>query len=353
MRFSAQADRDSFIEASNSINDMGIKFDTFIFRVTQFTVGGKDRKVLLLERFFGFDGICLGSEAGMARDEAEHSDGDIFGFGRSEHFLNHLSIRILPVRMQYARVNSETDTVAVILTKTSSFNSLVEAGSVQFVLPDCLVAVDAPGNDRLIIRFNGKQIVYICAFGEQHKICVWQTREELDKLRCKISNVVKGKRVEHFAHIEAYFSSQQPGVGELSDLLKHCVVVDIDFYKWVVFAINKRKITVRAAIRTTIGNWNEFVIRPAANTKAELPVKFINERICLTNHQSSFTFDKRLTERMSGGRGISLTADSFDLSGGKKLNNPLCFAGLGDSIPKQNRIRFEFSGCIHKHYYFN
>ena len=60
---------------------MGIKFDTFIFGVTQFAIRSEVSQVLLLERFFCFDGICLSGKTRMARDETERSEGDIFGFG--------------------------------------------------------------------------------------------------------------------------------------------------------------------------------------------------------------------------------------------------------------------------------
>jgi len=54
--FTAQADRDGFIEAANGIDDMGIKFDTFVFGITQFSIRSEFGQVLFLERFFYIDG---------------------------------------------------------------------------------------------------------------------------------------------------------------------------------------------------------------------------------------------------------------------------------------------------------
>jgi hypothetical protein len=330
--FPAQADRNGFIKAANGIDDMGIKFDTFIFGVAQFPIGSEVGEVLLLECFFGFDGIRLGSEAGMAGDEAEHSDSDILRLGRCEHFLNHFGIRVLPAGMQDAGVDSEADTKPVILAASGGVDAFVEVGGIKFILIDCLTAIDAPGDDGLVIGFDGKQIADICAFGKQHKEGVGESRKEINEYRREVCNVVEGEGVEHFAHIEADFV--QRASGEFGDLLKHCVVVDVDFDEGVVFAINERKIAIRATIRTAIGDGNEFVIWSAAKAGTELPVEFVNERGGMTNHQGSFAFDKGLANRMSGGRGISLMADSFDLCGGEKLDDSLRLACLGDFFPK-------------------
>ena len=105
----------------------------------------------------------------MAGDEAECSEGDIFGFGGCEHFLNHISVGGLPVRMQDAGVDSEADAVAMLLAEPSSVDSFVEVSGIEFVLPDCFGTIDTPGNDCLVIWFSRKQITDICAFGEQHK----------------------------------------------------------------------------------------------------------------------------------------------------------------------------------------
>ena len=134
---------------------MGIKFDTFIFGVTQFAIGSEHSQKLLLERFFCFYWICLGGETRMAGDKTERSEGDIFWFGGCKRFLNHIGVSGLPVRMQDAGVDSEADTVAVLLTEPSGVDSLIEVGGIKFVLPDCFTTVDTPGNDCLVIRFYG------------------------------------------------------------------------------------------------------------------------------------------------------------------------------------------------------
>jgi hypothetical protein len=330
-RFPAQTDRYGFIEAANGIDDMGIKFDSFIFGVSQFSIRGEVGQVLLLEQFFGLGGICLNGEARMTWDETQHADGDIFGFGRREHFLNHISVGGLPIRMQDAVVDSETDAIAMLLAEPGSVDSLVEVSGIQFVLPDCFAAVDAPGNDCLVIGFDRKQIADICAFGEQHKKGIGQAREEIHKYRREVCNVVEGERIEHFAHIEADFV--QPTVGEFGDLSEHCVVIDVDFYEGMIFAIDEREIAVCTAIRTAVGDGNEFVIRAAADMRAEVAVETIDERGGLANHQGSFAFNDCLAGS-NGVKEVSLTAYDFDLCGGKELNDSLCLGGIGDFSPK-------------------
>jgi len=330
--FPAQADRDSFfIEATNGIDDMSIKFDTFIFRVTQFPIGSEVGQVLLLERFFGFGVVRLSGEARMAGDEAEHSDGDVFGFGGSKHFLNHVGVGGLPIRMQYAWVDTETDAIAMLLTEPGGVYSLVEVGGIQFVLPDCFAAVDAPGNNCLVIGFDGKQIANIRTFGEQHKKGVGQAGEEIHKHWREVCNVVESERIEHFAHIEADFV--QPAISEFGDLPEHCVVIDVDFYEGVIFAIDEREIAVCAAIRTAVGGGNEFVIRTAADMRTEFAVETIDERGCLANHQCSLAFN----DCLAGSSGIGevlLTVYDFYLCGGKKLNDSLCLGAIGYFFPK-------------------
>jgi hypothetical protein len=216
---------------------MGIKFDTFIFGVTQFAVGSEVCQVLLLERFFCFDGICLGGKTGMAGDKTERSEGDVFGFGGCEHFLDHIGVGGLPIRMQDTGVDTEADTVAMLLAEPGGVDSLIEVGGIKFVLPDCFTTVDAPGNDCLVIGFARKQIADICTFGKQHKKSIRQSGEEIHKHWREVCNVVEGERIEHFAHIEADFV--QRAIGEFVDLPEHCVVINVYFYECMVFAIYK------------------------------------------------------------------------------------------------------------------
>ncbi len=310
---------------------MGIKFNTLIFVVTQFSIRGEIGQILLLERFFGFGGIGLSGEMRVAGDKAEHSDSDVFGFGGSEHFLNHIVVSGLPVRMQDAGVDTETDAIAMLLAEPSCVDSLVEVSSIQFVLPDCFAAVYAPGNDGLVIGFDGKQIADIRAFGEQHKKGVRQVGEEIHKHRREVCNVVEGERIEHFTHIEAYFV--QRAISEFSYLPEHCVVIDVYFYEGMVFAIDEGEIAVYATIGTAVGGGNEFVIRTAADMRTEFAVEIIDERGCLTNHQGSLAFNDCLAGS-SGIREVSLTAYDFDLCGGKEIDDSLCLRGVSDFFPK-------------------
>lgn len=116
-------------------------------------------------------------------------------------------------------------------------------------------------------------------------------------------------------------------------MLKHRVVIDVDFYEGMVFAIDEREIAVCATIGTAVGGGDEFVIRTTTDARAELAVKIVDERRCLANHHGSLTFNDCLAG--SGGIGkISLAVYGFDLRGGEKLNDSPCLGGVGDFSPK-------------------
>jgi hypothetical protein len=141
----------------------------------------------------------------------------------------------------------------------------------------------------LVIRFDGKQIADISAFSEQHQESLLESRKERDKRQREVCNVVEGEGIEHFAHIEADFV--QLTICEAGDLSEHCVVIDVDFYEGMVFAIDEREIAVCAAIRAAVGDGDEFVIRTAADTKPKVAVEIIDERRRLANHKGSFAFN--------------------------------------------------------------
>lgn len=193
--FPAQTDRNCFIKAANGIDNVGIKFDTLTFGITQFPVASEVCKILNLKRSFGFGGICLGGQTGMAGDEAEHSDSDILRLSGCEYFLNHFSVRVLPVGMQNAGVDTKANTVAVILAASSGVDSLVEIGGIKLILIDCFAAIDAPGDDGLVIGFDGKQLADVCAFGKQHKVSIREPGKEIDKRWREVCNVVEGENL--------------------------------------------------------------------------------------------------------------------------------------------------------------
>jgi hypothetical protein len=331
-RFTAQADRDSSVETANNIYKEGIEFDSLLFWITELAVGGKVGKGLDLKRSFGFDWICLCGKMRMAGDKTEHSDSDIFRFDGSEHFLEHFSVRILPAGMQDAGVDSETDAIAVILAASGGVDSFIEVGGVKLILADCLGAIDAPGDNCLIIGFYGKKVIDITTFGKQHKKRVGEPGKEINKHRREVCNVVESEGVEHFAHIKADFV--QRAICEFGDLLKHCVVVYVDFDEGVMFAIDKRQIAICAAVRAAVGDGDKLVVRPAAKTGAEFAVEFVNERRGVTNHKSSLAFGERPAEGISSGWDISLSSYGFDLCGWEKPDDSLCLAAFGDFFPK-------------------
>lgn len=351
MGFPAQTDGDCSIETADGIDDMRIKLDTLILRVTQFPVGGEFGEILNLQCSFCFNRICLSGQTRMAGDETQHSDGNIFRLGGFEYFLNHFGVGILPAVMNYARVNSETNTIAMILTSSSGVDSLIEVCGIKLILIDCQGAINTPENHCPVVGFYGNEVVNIAALGKQHKAGIRQTGKEINKHRRKICNVVEGEGVEHFAHIEADFA--QRAVSEFGDLPEHCVVVDVDFYKLVVFAIDHREIAIRAAIRAAIGSRDKFVIRTTTKAGAEFAIEFVNKRRRITNHKGSLAFNKRPSKGAARGRGITLLTYVFNLRGRENFNNSLCLTAISDFSPKQYRIRFELFGSIHKHYYFN
>jgi hypothetical protein len=341
--FTAQADRNGFIEAANDVYQEGVELNSLRFGITEFAVGAQICQVLFLERFFYFEGICLSGKTGMAGDKTKHSDSDVLGFGGSEDFLNHFGIGGFPIRMKDAGVDSETDTVAVILTASGSVDSLIKVGCVEFVLADCLGAIDAPGNNCLVIGFDGKEVIDVAAFSKQHKECVRHVREEIDEHRGEVGNLVKGKRIEHFAHIETDFV--QRTIGEFGDLPQHCVVINVDFDEGVVFAIDQSEVAIGAAIRAAIRDGNEFVIGTTANLGAEFSVEFVDERRCLTNHQNFFAFNDCPAGRTHLRRSESLVVNDLNLGRGEQAGYTPGLGVLGDFSPKQNQFRRKvFSG---------
>lgn len=280
----------------------------------------------------------------MAGDKAEHSDGDILRLGGEKHFLNHIGVGVSPVRMQNAGVDSETDTVAVVLTMLCGGNSLVENRGIQLVIPDCFGAVDAPGDDRLVVRFNGEQITDICAFCKQHKKGVGQAGEEIHEHRREVRNVVESERIEHFAHIERNASCIV--ADEFCYLTQHCVVIDVDFDEGVVFAIYEREIAVCAAIGTAVGDGNEFVVGAAEDMRAEFPIESVDERGCLANHQGLLAFENALAGREVGQRSEPLVVDDFDRRGWEQVHYAAGFRKLGYFSPEQNRLRRKCFGSI-------
>ena len=341
--FPAQANGYSFVEAANGVYQKGIEFDSLRFGITEFAIGAQGGQILLSERVFGLGGICLNGETGMAGDKAEHSDGDILRFRGEKHFLNHIGVGVLPVRMQNTWIDSEADSVAVVLATFGGSDSFIEVCCIQFIMTDCVGAVDAPGDNRLVIGFDGKEIIDVAAFSKQHKIGVRESGEKLHENRRKVCNVVEGERIEHFAHIEADF--MQRAIGEFSDLPEHCVVIDVDFDEWVVFAIYENEVAVCTAIGTAIRDGNEFVIGATANTGAELPVEFVEERGCLANHQGLFAFEDALAEAGCGGN-EPLVVDDFDRRRWEQIHYAASFRKLGGFSPEQNSIRCPGLGGI-------
>ena len=126
-------------------------------------------------------------------------------------------------------------------------------------------------------------------FGKQHKKSIRQAGEAIHKYWREVCDVVEGERIEHFAHIEADFV--KAAIGEFIDLPEHCVVINVYFYEGMVFAIDEGEIAVCAAIWAAVGGGDEFVIRTAADTRAEVAIEIIDERGCLANHQGSFAFN--------------------------------------------------------------
>lgn len=102
--------------------------------------------------------------------------------------------------------------------------------------------------------------------------------------------MIEGEAVEHFAHIEAYRISRA-GDG-LSYLFEHRFVVNVEFYIWGVFAIDKGEVTVGAPIRTAIGSGDEFVVWTTTNAGAGSAGELLHKRRGCANHHSLFAPQK-------------------------------------------------------------
>jgi hypothetical protein len=89
--FSAQTDRNGFIETANSIYQKCVELDSLRFGITKFAVGAQVGQILLLECFCGLDWVCLNGEARVAGDEAKHSEGNVFRFSESFRHKNFAS----------------------------------------------------------------------------------------------------------------------------------------------------------------------------------------------------------------------------------------------------------------------
>jgi hypothetical protein len=85
----------------------------------------------------------------------------------------------------------------------------------------------------------------------------------VNQFGCKIGYVVKCETIEHFSHVNTYIGIRMNQC--FADLLEHSIVIDIDFDEWREFAINVRKITVGAKVRTAIGDWYKLIIWHAMN----------------------------------------------------------------------------------------
>jgi hypothetical protein len=346
--FSAQADRNCFAEAANSVRQEGVKFDSPMLRITEFAVGTQLCQILFFEGFGNFSGVCLRNKTRMTGDKTEHSQSYIFWVGASERFLNHFSIRVSPAGMQDSGVNTEPDAITVILASPGGVNSPIKVSGSQFVFVDCFGTINAPGNDGLYIGFDAKQIVDVCAFGQQHKISVWESGEKIHKNRREVCNMVEGEGIKHFSHIEADFVPRQTGSSELGDLPKHCVIVYVDFYEGMMFAIYEGKIAVDTAVWATIGDGNEFIVRVTADAAAKFPVEVVDERGCLANHQGSFALNNRLTDGVFVRRHEPLVVDDFDRCRWEQVRYASGLGDVGDFSPNQNDIRSKGSCGIQR-----
>jgi len=173
-----------------------------MWRITELVICGSGDK-LMLRKSFGTVAIGRNGEAKMTRQQSEHTESDIFGSEGGKHFLNKFSIATLPIRMKNSGVDTDANSVAMVLAQSGGIDTLIEARGARLVCFDSTFAVKTPRNDCPAIRLNGQQVVDIAAFGQQHQVSPRETGEKGNEHLCQIGYVVEGEAVEHFAHIES------------------------------------------------------------------------------------------------------------------------------------------------------
>lgn len=94
--------------------------------------------------------------------------------------------------------------------------------------------------------------------------------------------MIKCKTVEHFTHVKTYHG--RCFCKNSANLPEHCIVINVDFDKRRIFAINKSQITIYAEIRTAVGERDKLVVRTTVNIGARLSVEISYERRCVPNH---------------------------------------------------------------------
>lgn len=158
---------------------------------------------MVILKFLGPVAVGQRCEAKMAGQKPQHAERDVFGLDSSQCLLDEVSVAGLPVWIENAGVDAESDSVAVLLAASGCVDTLAKARCARLVGLDHVLAVQAPGDNCMFVRLDGEQIVNIAALGQQHEKASRETGEKRNQHCREICYVVKRETVEHFAHIEA------------------------------------------------------------------------------------------------------------------------------------------------------
>lgn len=164
----------------------------------------------------------------------------------------------------------------MVLALFGRFYTLIKVGCAQFILADYLLSIKAPGDNRVTVGLDGQQIIDIAAFGQQHQKAVGKAGEKWNQYFRQAGYVVECETVEHLAHIETNLAVRVSH--GFSYLPEHGIVIDIVFYKWGVFAIDKRQIAICAVVWTAVRDRNQFVVRATADIRAKPAIKIPYKR---------------------------------------------------------------------------
>jgi hypothetical protein len=70
---------------------------------------------------------------------------------------------------QCTGVNAKPNSVAVFLAQPGGLQSLAKTGGARLKCLNCVLAVQAPGDNGLAVGFGGQQVVNVAALGQKHE----------------------------------------------------------------------------------------------------------------------------------------------------------------------------------------
>lgn len=166
--FAAEAYWDFPVNASDRVDQKFVEVQTLFSGVAQFAVSGTFIETLI-EELFGRIFISPANKLQMTWKESQHSERDVLWICIVKNTCNQFGVVVLPAWIKYAGIYSVANSIAVILAKSCGFDPFIEICCSLLKRSDCLSGVKAPGDNGIVVGLNGKQIIDIAAFGQQHK----------------------------------------------------------------------------------------------------------------------------------------------------------------------------------------